>query len=73
MGRKHGNHGKRRKKSVAPSARPLTTALILLRAAELNIDLDTITIGMFFDIYTEKQRDSYDWPELATNYDILRR
>lgn len=72
MGRIHVYDG-RIKKLAAPSARPLSTALILLRAAELNIDLDLITIGMFFDICTEKQNDSYEWPEQATNYDFLRR
>ena len=40
--------------------RPITTALIMLRAAEIGIsisDLDLMTIGMLFDIFNEKMLD----------------
>ena len=53
------------------STREVNTALILLRAAQLNIqDLDNITVGMLFDILTENKNDSYDYPTYATADDI---
>lgn len=51
----------------------MNTAVLLLRAAELNLDLNEITVGMLLDIITEKQNDSYDWPEEATDFSMLKR
>lgn len=33
-------------------------------------DLDYLTLGMVYDIFTEKNNDSYPWAETATPEDI---
>lgn len=33
-------------------------------------DLDNMNLGMLYDIFTEKQNDSFEWDELATQDDI---
>lgn len=53
----------------------MTTALFLLRCTELGIsmqDLDLLTIGMVFDMATEKANDSCDYPALAAQEDFDR-
>lgn len=45
----------------------------MLRAAELGIsqeELDQMTIGMVFDMLTEKSNDDYDYPLKATQQDF---
>lgn len=61
------------KKRIKPSERPFTTALFLLRCIELGIslsDLDELTVGMVYDIFTEKSNDSVEWDTMATAEDI---
>ena len=61
------------KKRIRPSDRPASTALILLRCIQLGLhmsDLDYLTLGMVYDIFTEKNNDSYPWAEAATPEDI---
>lgn len=45
----------------------------MLRAAELGLsqeELDQMTIGMVFDMLTEKSNDDYDYPLKATQQDF---
>lgn len=58
---------------MRPSARPESTALILLRCLQIGLsmsDLDHLTLGMVYDILIEKANDDYEWDELATDEDI---
>ena len=74
MGRKHGGPGHRKKKSRAVD-RPITTALVMLRALRLGIslrDMELVTIGMINEMYAEAANDTLDWPELATQEDMDR-
>ena len=53
----------------------MTTALFLLRCVELGIsisDLDRMTVGMCLDCWSEKARDSEDFPILASQADFDR-
>lgn len=53
----------------------MSTALLLLRAAQLGIsmsDLELLTIGMVQDMYTEAINDSVDYPTVATQEDFDR-
>lgn len=48
-------------------------AIFMLRCAELRLsrdDLDDMTIGMVYDMYTEKANDSEKYPYKATQDDI---
>ena len=58
---------------MRPSARPESTALLLLRCTQLGLsmaDLDELTLGMVYDIFVERSNDEYEWEELATAEDI---
>ena len=58
---------------MRPSARPESTALILLRCLQIGLsmsDLDHLTLGMVYDILIEKANDAYEWDEIATAEDI---
>ena len=51
----------------------MTTALFLLRCAELGLsmnDLDYLSIGMVNDMFVEKSNDEYDWKDLADQSDF---
>lgn len=51
----------------------MTTALLLLRAAQLGIsmsDLDLLTIGMIQDMYTEAINDQETYARVATQEDF---
>lgn len=53
----------------------MTTALLLLRAAQLGIsitDMDLLTIGMVQDMYIEAANDEVEWPMVATQEDFDR-
>lgn len=54
----------------------MTTALYLLRAAQLGIsvsDLDLLTIGMIMDMSAERYNDEHgDYASVATQEDIDR-
>ena len=52
----------------------MSTALILLRAFEIGIhlaDLEEMTLGMLYDILSERANDSYEWEYEATEEDIM--
>ena len=58
---------------MRPSARPESTALLLLRCTQIGLsmsDLDELTLGMVYDIFTERANDEYEWGELPTAEDI---
>jgi hypothetical protein len=47
----------------------------MLRCAELGLSdeaLNGMTMGMVFDMYTEKANDQEDYPTIATQEDISR-
>ena len=74
MGGKHGGPGRSKKKARAVD-RPITTALLMLRAVKLGIsirDMELVTIGMINEMYAEAANDTLDWPELATQEDMDR-
>lgn len=74
MGSERGGPGHRKKKYRAVD-RPITTALVMLRALKLGIslrDMELVTIGMINEMYAEEANDSLDWPELATQEDMDR-
>lgn len=53
----------------------MTTALFLLRCAELGLsmsDLEDLDVGMINDMFTEKANDSYEWKQIATQDDFDR-
>lgn len=53
----------------------MTTALFLLRAAQLGLamaDLDGMSMGMVMDLYTEALNDQEDYCVLATQEDFDR-
>lgn len=53
----------------------MTTALFLLRAAQLGLtmaDLEELTIGMVMDMFTERLNDDEDYCVLATQEDFDR-
>lgn len=56
------------------TTREMTTAVLLLRAAEVGIpiaDLDLLTIGMLNDIFIEKFNDAEgEYEDVATQEDI---
>lgn len=72
MGRFNADPGERKKISRAVD-RDTSTALILLRALQLGLnlsDLELITLGMLYDIMIEKENDSVEYDEIATAEDI---
>jgi len=51
----------------------MTTALFMLRCVELGLsiaDLDLLTIGSVNDMFLEKNRDSMEWKEQASQADF---
>lgn len=53
----------------------MTTALFLLRCAELGLsmtDLDELSVGMVNDMFVEKANDDFDWKVLANQSDFDR-
>lgn len=53
----------------------MSTAILLLRAAQLGVsmaDLETLSVGMLLDMYTEAMNDQEDYPVLATQEDFDR-
>lgn len=53
----------------------MTTALFLLRAAQLGVpvsDLDTLSIGMVLDMCAEALNDQEEYPVIATQEDFDR-
>lgn len=53
----------------------MTTALFLLRCKEIGLslsELDDLTAGVIFDMFSEKTNDSCEWAILATQEDMDR-
>jgi len=53
----------------------MTTALFLLRCLEVGLsvkDMDELTVGMVNDMFIEKNNDSYEWKEIASQEDMDR-
>lgn len=51
----------------------MTTALIVLRAKQMNLTFDELgqmSFGFLMDMMTELSNDSYDYPTKATQTDI---
>ena len=72
MGHEHQDYGARKKK-LRKTERPMTTALFMLRCVELGLsiaDLDLLTIGSVNDMFLEKNRDSMEWKEQASQSDF---
>ena len=63
----------RPRKKVRATTREPTGALFMLRCAELNLSDDALggmTMGMVYDLLTEKMNDSEKYPYKATQEDI---
>ena len=53
----------------------MTTALFLLRCLEVGLsikDMDELTVGMVNDMFIEKNNDSFEWKEIASQEDMDR-
>ena len=51
----------------------MTTPLFLLRCIQLGIslsELDMLTIGIVNDMFSERERDEYEWTEVAGQVDF---
>ena len=60
-------------KKTRPIDRSMTTALFLLRAAQMGLsmsDLDLLTIGMVWDMMTEAANDHCTYEQLPTQDDF---
>lgn len=61
------------KRAVRATVRENNGAIFMLRCAELGISdsaLDGMTMGMVYDMYTEKANDREQYPYKATQEDI---
>ena len=62
-------------KKVKATTREPNGAVFMLRCAELHLSDDALggmTMGMVYDLLTERQNDSYKYPQKATQEDIDR-
>ena len=69
-----GNH-QHSKKKVRATTRENNGAIFMLRCAELALSdeaLHNMTIGMVYDMYTEKANDNEKYPYKGTQEDIYR-
>lgn len=60
-------------KKIDATEREMTTALFLLRAAQLGVsiaDLELLTIGMLQDMYIEAMNDGASYARVATQEDF---
>ena len=72
MGREHAHHG-RAKKKIRPTTREPNGSIFMLRCCELNLhdaDLDSMTMGMVYDLLIERANDNETYPYKATQQDI---
>ena len=61
------------KKRLKPTVREGNGAIFMLRCAELNLSdeaLSGMTVGMVYDMLTEKMNDREEYPYKATQEDI---
>ena len=62
------SHDGQTKKNVRPTERPKTGATFMLRCAELGLTdeaLETMTMGMVYDMLIEQANDREEWAILA--------
>ena len=62
-------------KKVKPTVREANGAIFMLRCAELGLSddaLNNMSMGMVFDMFTEKANDNHKYPIKATQDDIYR-
>lgn len=62
-------------KKIAPSTREPNGAIFMLRCAELGLSdeaLRGMSMGMVFDMITERGNDGYEYPTKATQDDIYK-
>lgn len=73
MGPEPENHVRTRKKIKATTREP-NGAAFMLRCSELGLVQDEVlssyTMGMVYDMLTEKENDRVKYPELATQQDM---
>ena len=53
----------------------MTTGLFLLRAVQMGLtmdDLEHLTVGAVYDMFTERGNDEIEWPEVASQEDFDR-
>lgn len=74
MGAEFRNDRKSKKK-IRPTIREFNGSTFMLRCAQLGLSdeaLNGMSMGMVFDMYTEKANDAEDYPVKATQEDISR-
>lgn len=62
-------------KKIDPSIREPNGAIFMLRCAELGLSDDALrgmTMGMVFDMITERGNDEVEYPKKATQEDIYK-
>lgn len=72
MGDQQQAHGAARKK-IRPTTRQASWALFYLRCVQLGLSDDALadmTVGMVYDMLTEKGNDQLNYPYMATQDDI---
>lgn len=53
----------------------MTTPLFMYRCLQIGLSVqacDYVTIGLVYDMYTEKLNDEYDYPDMARQEDFDR-
>ena len=63
------------KKPVKPTERPITPALLFLRALQLGITYTEafyLDVGILDDLMTEKSNDGYEYATLGTDADFRK-
>ena len=53
----------------------MTTGLFLLRCSQMGLsmeDLEGLTVGAVYDMFTERGNDEIEWPEVAGQEDFDR-
>lgn len=72
MERLAGHNGKTRKK-IRPTIREASGSVFMLRCAELGLSdeaLANMSLGMVYDLMTERENDSYEYPYKAQKGDL---
>lgn len=72
MAAEHGHH-QHSKKKLKATTRQANGAIFMLRCAELNLSdeaLSGMTVGMVYDLMTERANDREDYPLMASQDDF---
>lgn len=70
---KFGKAGIRIKKLKRPTTRPFNSAVFYLRAKQLGLsfdEMDALDVGDIYDLITEQNNDSFQYPYEATEADF---